>query len=550
MKNKAIGGIAFDNGILTPPRGQLSIYAMGLNSQIFYKSWDSMEWHPSQTDWFLLDAGFIGCPQVSDQEGGYTPDDITVAVLYINRTAVIDDFVYPFVLGGLQSTTPQNIQNFLNSGGGVQFAGPLNVTQAGVAATVSGGPAVLAFVGRGIDNQAYLKVYSEGAGDWTDWFPLVGLQLLSEPVVISQGSLIRIFAVGLDRQMYVAGANATNTLAYAPQSVYPPIPQPYPQPPLPGLIPWQPAGECFFSDPAVVMWDATRIDVFGVSSNNDLLHRAMVNGNWIIDWETLGGAFDSPPAAVAWAPNRLDIFGLGTDDKMYHKWWAGNAWGPSQTEWEPLGAPPDVTFNSTPFALSAGPDDLHVFAIATDGGMYHKAWNGGPDWIPSKLTWDSLGGQLSIPSTLPFLPPRLDFDQEIVFNDGTPVGGNMHVTLFNDGSSNFSGHLHDSGFWSYACSIGFVIVDSQDRAYTFEADGHVWGTDLPGSRDLNWNNSGAQSAVLQDNWGDLFGCGGTRVDWEVVAETDPPGGLVHLAPLVLQNLGGASAFTVIPLVTF
>ncbi len=43
-------------------------------------------------------------------------------------------------------------------------------------------------------------------------------------------------------------------------------------------------------------------------------------------------------AVVSWSANRLDIFGLGTDNQMYHKYWdPSTGWGPSPTDWEPLG---------------------------------------------------------------------------------------------------------------------------------------------------------------------------------------------------------------------
>ena len=80
--------------------------------------------------------------------------------------------------------------------------------------------------------------------------------------------------------------------------------------------------------------------------NNDMFHKwwdptwtAPDGTHWgpsLTDWEPLGGIFNSPPAAVSWGPNRLDIFGLGVNNEMLHKWWDGTDWRPSQTGWEPL----------------------------------------------------------------------------------------------------------------------------------------------------------------------------------------------------------------------
>jgi hypothetical protein len=40
---------------------------------------------------------------------------------------------------------------------------------------------------------------------------------------------------------------------------------------------------------------------------------------------------------TSWGPDRLDVFVVGTDGGMYHKWWDGTAWGPSITGYEALG---------------------------------------------------------------------------------------------------------------------------------------------------------------------------------------------------------------------
>ena len=51
----------------------------------------------------------------------------------------------------------------------------------------------------------------------------------------------------------------------------------------------------------------------------------------------MGGVCTSAPEVVAWGPNRLDVFVTGTDSALYHKWWDGNAWGPSLTDYEYMG---------------------------------------------------------------------------------------------------------------------------------------------------------------------------------------------------------------------
>lgn len=373
--------------------------------------------------------------------------------------------------------------------------GPLGGIFTSPSAAISFGPEGAekwAIVGLGTDNQPYLKIFDfAGNGVWlpsaSDWLPLGGV-LIYEPAVPNrsqdESTSFDIFGVGEDRQMYhmiVDGAQ------------WPPK-----------TSGWQPVGGCFRSPPAVVKWDPGRVDVFGLGMDHAKYHRASENGNWLSDWEFRGGVFDSSPEVVSWGANRLDIFGLGTDDQMYHKAWTGNAWLPSPTGWDPLGG----VFTSAPTACSAGFSTLHIFGLGTDFQMYHKFWNGS-QWLPSHTDWEPLGGVFTVPRPT-LLPRQLDFDSEIVFPDGVPVGGNVHVTLFRDGTSVFSGHFHDSGAVGFQCAIACGIADAAGNVYTFSESGPVAGTFEVGSRDFSWNDQAPVNQEIRDHWEDLFACGGTR----------------------------------------
>lgn len=39
---------------------------------------------------------------------------------------------------------------------------------------------------------------------------------------------------------------------------------------------------------------------------------------------------------ISWAPNRLDIFGVTADDKLLHQAWTGYDWYPGAEQWETL----------------------------------------------------------------------------------------------------------------------------------------------------------------------------------------------------------------------
>jgi hypothetical protein len=85
----------------------------------------------------------------------------------------------------------------------------------------------------------------------------------------------------------------------------------------------------------------------------------------------------------------------------------------------------------------------------------------------------------------------------ITFGGGVPVGGWANLTVYGDGSYNFSGHFHDSGFPSYNTGIVWVLRASNGTVFTFSNTGHVAGTVSPGSRDHNWNVSGVNPALAR-----------------------------------------------------
>ena len=138
---------------------------------------------------------------------------------------------------------------------------------------------------------------------------------------------------------------------------------------------------------------------------------------------------------AAWGANRLDAFVLGTDRALYHKWWDGNAWGPSVTDYEYMGAfdqcsaggglgpePARCLRNRNGQCLvpqmvgrqclgpvgdrlgvygrglpwrSAhcllGSNRLDAFVLGTDRALYHK-WSDGNAWGPSVTDYEYMGG--------------------------------------------------------------------------------------------------------------------------------------------------------------
>lgn len=52
-----------------------------------------------------------------------------------------------------------------------------------------------------------------------------------------------------------------------------------------------------------------------------------------------GVEFESIPSVISWGPNRLDIFGVTADDKLLHQAWTGYDWYPGDEKWETLSEP-------------------------------------------------------------------------------------------------------------------------------------------------------------------------------------------------------------------
>jgi hypothetical protein len=194
-------------------------------------------------------------------------------------------------------------------------------------------------------------------------------------------------------------------------------------------------GGVFTSPPVAVSMNTQRVDVFGLGTDYALYHRYLESGTWSGAWESLGGSLMSPPAVLANSDGtgpRLDIFALGPDQSMLQLTWSNVAgwtsWTPlggcfttppvalagpngridllgrgpdgmlymatcvggTWSEWTYLGGPllAAPVSASMPSALRWGTDNLDVFAVGSDGALWHIAFDG-VRWHP----WESLGGQ-------------------------------------------------------------------------------------------------------------------------------------------------------------
>jgi hypothetical protein len=90
----------------------------------------------------------------------------------------------------------------------------------------------------------------------------------------------------------------------------------------------------------------------------------------------------------------------------------------------------------------------------------------------------------------------------IFTTDSIPVDGFATVRVWPDGSYQFQGNFHDTGFPSYDDGIVFVLRASSGRVYQFSHTGHMAGTLESGSRDNSWTDSGTNPDIAA-HWGEL-----------------------------------------------
>src|SRR5947209_1309930 len=153
-------------------------------------------------------------------------------------------------------------------------------------------------------------------------------------------------------------------------------------------------GGIIVGDPAVASWDHDRLDVFVIGTNGGLFHKAWNGFEWLpsitgydfLGLPKAGVTIRGNPQVVSWDHDRLDVFVVGSDGALYHKWWNGDSWGPSVSEFEFMGG----IVVGDPAVASWDHDRLDVFVVGTDGGLYHKAWDGF-QWLPSITGYDPLG---------------------------------------------------------------------------------------------------------------------------------------------------------------
>lgn len=178
---------------------------------------------------------------------------------------------------------------------------------------------------------------------------------------------------------------------------------------------------------SVTAWSSNRLDLFVRGQNFGFWHLPSSDGaNWAAQWENhlsptspSGNTFSSQPVVVAWAPTRLDIFGVGAlDYKLYHQYWDGTSWGPTPPPpllpyqgWDPVPGQPAVQLLGNPAVTTWGTNRLDIFARDSTGQVWHTCWREDANRSnASWCGWESIGGvtATSDASAVSWAPNRID----------------------------------------------------------------------------------------------------------------------------------------------
>lgn len=97
------------------------------------------------------------------------------------------------------------------------------------------------------------------------------------------------------------------------------------------------------------------------------------------------------------------------------------------------------------------------------------------------------------------LQNEVSWNMNISFDDSTPLGGSVTLSLNNNGDTYYTGHIHNSGIPSYDFAIVSVVVTKDGFGYSVPFKGHTGGAFSSDSRDCPWNLSGNNPSI-KDNW--------------------------------------------------
>lgn len=226
---------------------------------------------------------------------------------------------------------------------------------------------------------------------------------------------------------------------------------------------------------------AHRLNLLTVAADGRLHTKWWDGEAWgpsITEWQDLGGNFQGVPEAVAWAPDHLALMAVDPIGHLQYKWWDGSLWHPSLTGWMDLGG----QLQGEPCAVGWGRNRLNIFARGLDGKIYVKWWDGA-SWGPSTNEWQAMGGEMyGSPATIAWHGHHLSVavigqDRRLKYKwwDGDIWNPSLTDWLDMGGNNLTFGPVVIS--WG-GNRINIFVVDSSGGLWTKWWDGSAWGPSL------------------------------------------------------------------------
>ncbi|KAH6646766.1 hypothetical protein BKA67DRAFT_650005 [Truncatella angustata] len=155
---------------------------------------------------------------------------------------------------------------------------------------------------------------------------------------------------------------------------------------------WGDLGGPYAGDPVLVSPSNDRVDFFGIEkTGRALVHRFWNESSGYSNPYDLGGAWASIPSVAVTGSSRLDVFALSVNGTVQHRALIGSTWSP---DWSDLG----VSATSAPLAtlLKAQSPQIMLQVLGSEGDVLSSDWEvtdaGGLNCI---VPLESIGGNLS-----------------------------------------------------------------------------------------------------------------------------------------------------------
>ncbi len=95
------------------------------------------------------------------------------------------------------------------------------------------------------------------------------------------------------------------------------------------------------------------------------------------------------------------------------------------------------------------------------------------------------------------------FHGQITSGGLAALGGWTDVAIFENGTTRWKGHAHDSGLDGYDFGVSTVVTGQSGRMLAFAHHGHVGGTFTSGSPDHDWDEPGPAQSLIAANFLDF-----------------------------------------------